>query len=95
VLHALHSEGHQDSMGICLYLVLAERLNRGLLALVLASRRQIIFLLPGLLVLPTVFGWTGHRDAFPVAGALSIILTLIWTGIEFRRLGIRFRLRYS
>jgi hypothetical protein len=27
--HALHSEGHQDSMGLCLYLALAERLNRG------------------------------------------------------------------
>jgi energy-coupling factor transporter ATP-binding protein EcfA2 len=27
--HALHSEGHQDSMGLCLYLALSERLNRG------------------------------------------------------------------
>ena len=27
--HALHSEGHQDSMGICLYLALAERLTKG------------------------------------------------------------------
>ena len=27
--HALHSEGHQDSMGICLYLALAERLTQG------------------------------------------------------------------
>jgi len=26
---ALHSEGHQDSMGVCLYLVLAERLTEG------------------------------------------------------------------
>ncbi|MBF4482491.1 AAA family ATPase [Dehalococcoides mccartyi] len=31
---ALHSEGHQDSMGICLYLALVERLNRGLINLV-------------------------------------------------------------
>ncbi len=29
--NALHSEGHQDSMGLCLYLALAERLNRGIL----------------------------------------------------------------
>jgi len=28
--HALHSEGHQDSMGICLFLALAERLGEGL-----------------------------------------------------------------
>ena len=26
---ALHSEGHQDSMGLCLYLALAERLTKG------------------------------------------------------------------
>jgi len=28
--HALHSEGHQDSMGICLYLALSEYINKGL-----------------------------------------------------------------
>ncbi|MBN1693121.1 MAG: AAA family ATPase [Dehalococcoidales bacterium] len=33
--HALHSEGHQDSMGICLYLALAENLNKGLINLII------------------------------------------------------------
>jgi hypothetical protein len=33
--HALHSEGHQDSMGLCLYLTLVERLNQGLIDLVI------------------------------------------------------------
>jgi hypothetical protein len=33
--HALHSEGHQDSMGLCLYLALAERLTGGLLDLII------------------------------------------------------------
>lgn len=33
--HALHSEGHQDSMGLCLYLALAERLTRGAIDLVI------------------------------------------------------------
>ncbi len=33
--HALHSEGHQDSMGICLYLALAERLNANIINLVI------------------------------------------------------------
>lgn len=33
--HALHSEGHQDSMGLCLYLSLAERLTGGLLDLII------------------------------------------------------------
>jgi energy-coupling factor transporter ATP-binding protein EcfA2 len=33
--HALHSEGHQDSMGICLYLALAERLTQGFIDLII------------------------------------------------------------
>ena len=33
--HALHSEGHQDSMGLCLYLALAERLSAGLIELII------------------------------------------------------------
>lgn len=33
--HALHSEGHQDSMGLCLYLALAEQLTEGLINLVI------------------------------------------------------------
>lgn len=32
--HALHSEGHQDSMGLCLFLALAEYLTKGLIDLV-------------------------------------------------------------
>jgi len=33
--HALHSQGHQDSMGLCLYLSLAERLTGSALGLVI------------------------------------------------------------
>jgi energy-coupling factor transporter ATP-binding protein EcfA2 len=33
--HALHSEGHQDSMGLCLYLALAERLTSGVIDLIM------------------------------------------------------------
>jgi recombinational DNA repair ATPase RecF len=53
--HALHSEGHQDSMGLCLYLALAERLTLGLIDLTILDdvvmsvdanhRRQICSLL--------------------------------------------------
>jgi len=32
---ALHSEGHQDSMGLCLYLALAERLTKGLIDIII------------------------------------------------------------
>jgi len=53
--HALHSEGHQDSMGLCLYLALAEHLTKDLIDLVILDdvvmsvdanhRRQICRLL--------------------------------------------------
>ncbi len=53
--HALHSEGHQDSMGVCLYLALAERLTRGMIDLIILDdvvmsvdadhRRQVCHLL--------------------------------------------------
>lgn len=33
--HAFHSEGHQDSMGICLYLALADRLTHGVIDLII------------------------------------------------------------
>jgi len=52
---ALHSEGHQDSMGLCLYLALAEHLTKGLIDLIILDdvvmsvdtdhRRQVCHLL--------------------------------------------------
>ncbi len=53
--HALHSEGHQDSMGLCLYLALAERITHGVIDVVMLDdvvmsvdaehRRQVCHLL--------------------------------------------------
>jgi len=53
--HALHSEGHQDSMGLCLFLALAEHLTKGLIDLVVLDdvvmsvdsghRRRLCYLL--------------------------------------------------
>jgi len=70
-------------------------IGKGFPSLVLASARQVIFLVPGLLIFPRMFGLAGLWVAFPVADALSIVLTLIWTSIEFRRQGIHLRLRYG
>jgi len=70
-------------------------IGKGLPSLVLASARHVIFLLPGLLILPRIFGLTGLWVIFPIADILSTMLSLFWAGIQFRRLGIRFRLRYS
>jgi Na+-driven multidrug efflux pump len=62
-------------------------------ALVIASSRQLIFLIPCLLIIPSIFGLTGLWAAYPVADVLSLALTLVWTGITFRSLKIPFRLR--
>jgi len=70
-------------------------IGKGIPSMVLASARQILFLLPALLILPRIFGLTGVWASFPVADSLAVILTLVWTGIEFHRQGIRFRLRYN
>ncbi len=75
--------------------VFFQGIGKGLPSLVLASARQVLFLLPGLLLLPRIFGLTGLWAAFPAADALGIILTLFWASIEFRRQGIHLRLRYS
>ena len=70
-------------------------IGKGIPSLVLASARQVIFLIPCLLILPRLFGLIGLWVAFPIADVLSILLTLVWTGIEFRKQGMRFRLKYA
>ncbi len=62
----------------------------GLPSLVMASARQIIFLIPSVLILPRIFGLTGLWLSHPVADFLSFIVTLVWTVIEFRHQGIPF-----
>lgn len=49
--HAMHSEGHQDSMGICLFLALSEHLNTGLIDLIILD--DVVMSVD-----------TGHRRAF-------------------------------
>ena len=62
----------------------------------LKDRGQVImmFLLPMLFILPRIFDLNGLWASFPVADGLSTIVTLVWVGIYFRKLGIPFRLRY-
>jgi putative MATE family efflux protein len=69
-------------------------IGKGIPSLVLASARQLLFLIPGLLVLEGLFNLNGLWAAFPVADAASILLTLAWIRIEFRRQGIRLALTY-
>jgi putative MATE family efflux protein len=70
-------------------------IGKAIPSLILASARQVIFLVPGLLILPRLFGVTGLWIAFPVADVLSMILTFTWIGIEFRNQGMPFQLRYA
>jgi len=62
-------------------------------ALVIASSRQLTFLIPCLLILPAIFGLVGLWAAYPVADILALGLTLGWTAVTFRSLKIPFRLR--
>ena len=68
-------------------------IGKGLPSLVVTASRQLFFLIPCLLIMPPIFGLVGLWAAYPVADTLSLALTLIWTSIEFRSLGIPFRFR--
>jgi len=69
-------------------------LGRGAASLILASSRQIIFLIPAILILPRLFNEVGLWASFPTADLCAITLTLAWAAYEYRHLGIRFRLRH-
>lgn len=70
-------------------------IGKGLPSLVLSLSRGVIFLLPSILILPRLFGLIGLWATFPVADGLSILLTVFWVSIQFRKLGIPLRLRYN
>jgi putative MATE family efflux protein len=70
-------------------------IGKGIPSLVLALSRQVIFLLPCIFILPRLFGLSGLWVTYPVADGLSILLTLFWVGIQFRKLSIPFHLRYN
>jgi Na+-driven multidrug efflux pump len=63
-------------------------IGRALPAMFLSLARQVIFFLPGLLILPRLFGLTGLWSAIPVADGLSIVASVVWTAVMFRKLGV-------
>lgn len=93
--HALHSEGHQDSMGLCLYLALAERLTGGLIDLIILDdvvmsvdaehRRKLCSLLikefPHRQFLITTHDktWSSQLKAEGVVGTKSMIEFYNWS----------------
>ncbi len=68
-------------------------IGKAIPALVVSSSRQLLCLAPCLFILPRIFGLTGLWAAYPVADTISIVITLIWMGIEVRNLGIPISLR--
>jgi Na+-driven multidrug efflux pump len=62
-------------------------------ALILGLSRQLIFMVPLLIVLPPIFGLNGLWAAFPIADLLGLIISVIWTRATFKELGIPFTFR--
>ncbi|MBN1905250.1 MAG: MATE family efflux transporter [Deltaproteobacteria bacterium] len=63
-------------------------MGRGLPASVLSAAKFIIFLLPLILVLTSVYGITGLWVSFPIADMLTFLTGLAWMILEFRKQGI-------
>ncbi|MCS7115569.1 MAG: MATE family efflux transporter [Nitrososphaerota archaeon] len=57
-------------------------------ALIVSSSRQLLFLIPSLLIMPYLFGLTGLWGAYVVAGVSAFILGFAWTALEFRKLKV-------
>jgi putative MATE family efflux protein len=62
-------------------------IGRAVPAMFLSLARQFIFLLPAALILSRSFGITGLWASVPVSDGLTVVASLTWTVIAFRRLG--------
>lgn len=69
-------------------------IGKGMPALILGLSRQLLFMVPLLLILPPIFGLAGLWAAFPIADLMGLILSLIWARVSFKELGIPMSLRY-
>ena len=59
------------------------------LAMFLGLSRQVVFLLPAMLLLPLYFGIDGVLYSFPVSDALSAVVAMTFIFLEFKRLDYR------
>ncbi len=55
-------------------------------ALILGLSRQVLFLIPAVVLLPRVFGLDGVWYAYPTADLCASVLTAVWLGLELREL---------
>jgi putative MATE family efflux protein len=63
-------------------------IGRAVPAMFLSLTRQFIFFLPGILILPRLFGLDGFWAAVPVSDGMAVVASLIWTAWMFRKLGV-------
>jgi Na+-driven multidrug efflux pump len=54
-------------------------------SIILSLSRQILFLLPLLFVLPTIFGADGVWASFPISDGIATIMTVFMLGRLFRK----------
>jgi Na+-driven multidrug efflux pump len=65
---------------------LFQALGKALEALVLSLTRQVLILIPMVIVLPILFGITGVWLSMPFSDALSFTLTLILVIVQLRKI---------
>lgn len=65
---------------------LFQSIGKALPALILSMSRQILFLIPAILILPLYFKLSGIWYAFPLSDLLSIVVTAFWVIKEIRLL---------
>lgn len=63
-----------------------QAIGKALPALFLSLSRQVLFLIPAVLILPRFAGRIGVWMAFPVADVLAVTVTMVWLTVEMRRL---------
>lgn len=71
---------------------LFQSIGRARLAATLSLLRQVIFLVPLLIILPSFFGLTGVWLAMPVSDFMSSVTSFVFLRIEMRRLANHVRL---
>jgi len=82
------SMGLAPAGAVVLFSAFFQGIGKGFPALVISSARQLLFLLPTLLIFPRLWGLNGLFMSQPVADFLSVVLAAIWITYQFRVLGI-------
>lgn len=64
-----------------------QAIGKAVPAFILGLSRQVIFLIPLVVLLPPAMGLKGVWTAFPIADILAVTVTAVWLSKEYRELG--------